>query len=143
MDLDLVPLRWTSPRGTSTGHLVGVGWALGHDEMPDRCDGGRHHHGWSHEDGLDSAGALGGGYDRAAVLRILKDRRFRCPRTDLVLMLKLSLLVDLGTMAPAGFSWVSPLSGRSGHAVGCVPYARRDELNPNHEMLPARVGFKP
>jgi adenosylcobinamide-GDP ribazoletransferase len=85
-----------------------------------------------HEDGLsDSADALGGGYDRAAVLRILKDSRigaFGALALILVLMLKLSLLVDLGTMAPAGFLLGQSLSRAVPvMQLGVQPYARRDD----------------
>ena len=85
-----------------------------------------------HEDGLsDSADALGGGYDRAAVLRILKDSRigaFGALALILVLMLKLSLLVDLAEMAPVGFLLGQSLSRAVPvMQLGVQPYARRDD----------------
>lgn len=85
-----------------------------------------------HEDGLaDSADALGGGYDRKTVLRILKDSRvgaFGALALFLVLMLKLSLLVDLGTLAPVGFLVGQSLSRAVPvMQLGVQPYARRDD----------------
>ena len=87
-----------------------------------------------HEDGLsDSADALGGGYDRASVLRILKDSRigaFGALALILALMLKLSLLVDLGAMAPVGFLLGQSLS-RAVPVIqlGVQSYARRDDAD--------------
>ena len=85
-----------------------------------------------HEDGLsDSADALGGGYDRASVLRILKDSRigaFGALALILALILKLSLLVDLGAMAPIGFLLGQSLSRAVPvMQLGVQPYARRDD----------------
>ena len=85
-----------------------------------------------HEDGLsDSVDALGGGYDRDTVLRILKDSRigaFGALALILVLMLKLSLLVDLGAMAPTGFLLGQSLSRAVPvMQLGVQPYARRDD----------------
>lgn len=57
-----------------------------------------------HEDGLaDTADALGGGYDRARVLAILKDSRigsFGGLALAATLLLRGALLVELGAMAP-------------------------------------------
>ncbi len=85
-----------------------------------------------HEDGLsDSVDALGGGYDRETVLHILKDSRigaFGALALILVLMLKLSLLVDLGAMAPLGFLLGQSLSRAVPvMQLGIQPYARRDD----------------
>jgi len=85
-----------------------------------------------HEDGLsDSADALGGGYDRASVLRILKDSRigaFGALALILVLALKLSLLVDLGVMAPVGLLLGQSLSRAVPvMQLGVQSYARRDD----------------
>ena len=85
-----------------------------------------------HEDGLsDSVDALGGGYDRETVLRILKDSRigaFGALALILVLMLKLSLLVDLGAAAPVGFLLGQSLSRAVPvMQLGIQPYARRED----------------
>ncbi|MEE2902866.1 MAG: adenosylcobinamide-GDP ribazoletransferase [Myxococcota bacterium] len=85
-----------------------------------------------HEDGLsDSVDALGGGYDRDKVLEILKDSRigaFGALALILALMLKISLLVDLGTMAPLGFLLGQSLSRAVPvMQLGVQPYARRDD----------------
>lgn len=85
-----------------------------------------------HEDGLsDSADALGGAYDRENVLRILKDSRigaFGALALILVLMLKVSLLVDLGIWAPMGLILGQSIS-RAVPVVqlGFQPYARRND----------------
>ena len=85
-----------------------------------------------HEDGLsDSVDALGGAYDRDNVLRILKDSRigaFGALALILVLKLKLSLLVDLGGMAPIGFLLGQSLSRAVPvMQLGVQPYARRED----------------
>jgi len=85
-----------------------------------------------HEDGLsDSVDALGGGYDRETVLRILKDSRigaFGALALILVLMLKLSLLADLGAAAPLGFLLGQSLSRAVPvMQLGIQPYARRED----------------
>ena len=85
-----------------------------------------------HEDGLsDSADALGGAYDKENVLRILKDSRigaFGALALILALMLKISLLVDLGEMAPIGLVLGQSLS-RALPVVqlGIQPYVRRED----------------
>ena len=79
----------------------------------------------------DSVDALGGAYDRENVLRILKDSRigaFGALALIFALLLKLSLLVDLGSMAPVGFllgqglSRVLPVV-----QLGFQSYSRRDD----------------
>jgi len=85
-----------------------------------------------HEDGLsDSIDALGGAYDRNNLLRILKDSRigaFGALALILALMLKISLLVDLGDMAPTAFILGQSLS-RALPVVqlGIQPYVRRKD----------------
>jgi len=85
-----------------------------------------------HEDGLsDSLDALGGAYDQENVLRILKDSRigaFGALALILVLMLKVSLLVDLGLLAPVGLILGQALS-RVVPVVqlGIQPYVRRED----------------
>ena len=85
-----------------------------------------------HEDGLsDSIDALGGAYDRNNLLRILKDSRigaFGALALILALMLKISLLVDLGDMAPTAFILGQSLS-RALPVVqlGIQPYVRRED----------------
>ena len=105
-DLDLVPLG-----GTGFGWFTGAGsdrlrWPFRFDPSHHRCEFQHPHYGGFHEDGLsDSVDALGGAYDRDNVLRILKDSRigaFGALALILALALKLSLLVDLGKMAPIG-----------------------------------------
>jgi len=85
-----------------------------------------------HEDGLsDSIDALGGAYDRDNVLRILKDSRigaFGALALILALMLKVSLLVDLGALAPVGLVLGQSLSrALPVMQLGLQPYARRDD----------------
>ena len=85
-----------------------------------------------HEDGLaDSVDALGGAYDPANVLRILKDSRigaFGALALILVLMIKLSLLIDLGSMAPIGFLLGQSLSRAVPvMQLGIQPYVRRED----------------
>ncbi len=85
-----------------------------------------------HEDGLsDSVDALGGAYDRDNVLRILKDSRigaFGALALILALMLKVSLLVDLGALAPVGLVLGQSLSrALPVMQLGVQPYARRDD----------------
>jgi len=85
-----------------------------------------------HEDGLaDSVDALGGAYDRENVLRILKDSRigaFGALALILALMIKLSLLVDLGAMAPVGFLLGQSLSRAVPvMQLGVQPYALRED----------------
>lgn len=133
--------KWISIWFPFVGLLLGalqvaIWWALdGHSDMT-RClfavTAGVIITGGFHEDGLaDSLDALGGGYDRAAVLRILKDSRigaFGALALVLVLMLKLSLLVDLGAMAPVGFLLGQSLSRAVPvMQLGVQPYARRDD----------------
>jgi len=85
-----------------------------------------------HEDGLsDSIDALGGAYDPDNVLRILKDSRigaFGALALILALLLKVSLLIELGTMAPVGFVLGQSLS-RALPVVqlGIQPYVRRED----------------
>ena len=85
-----------------------------------------------HEDGLsDSVDALGGAYDKENVMRILKDSRigaFGALALIVALMLKVSLLVDLGVLAPVGLILGQSLS-RALPVVqlGIQPYARRDD----------------
>jgi adenosylcobinamide-GDP ribazoletransferase len=85
-----------------------------------------------HEDGLsDSVDALGGAYDRENVMRILKDSRigaFGALALIVALMLKVSLLVDLGALAPVGFILGQSLSrALPVMQLGVQPYARRDD----------------
>ena len=85
-----------------------------------------------HEDGLsDSVDALGGAYDRDNVMRILKDSRigaFGALALIVALMLKVSLLVDLGVLAPVGLSLGQSLSrALPVIQLGIQPYARRDD----------------
>ena len=85
-----------------------------------------------HEDGLsDSVDALGGAYEREGVLRILKDSRigaFGALALVLILALKISLLVDLGTWAPFGLVLGQSLSrALPVIQLGFQPYARRDD----------------
>jgi adenosylcobinamide-GDP ribazoletransferase len=85
-----------------------------------------------HEDGLsDSIDALGGAYDPDNVLRILKDSRigaFGALALILALMLKVSLLVDLGVLAPIGFVLGQSLSrALPVIQLGIQPYVRRDD----------------
>ena len=85
-----------------------------------------------HEDGLsDSVDALGGAYDRENVMRILKDSRigaFGALALIVALMLKVSLLVDLGALAPVGFILGQSLSrALPVMQLGMQPYARRDD----------------
>lgn len=85
-----------------------------------------------HEDGLsDSIDALGGAYDPDNVLRILKDSRigaFGALALILALMLKVSVLVELGTMAPVGFILGQSLSrALPVIQLGIQPYVRRDD----------------
>lgn len=85
-----------------------------------------------HEDGLsDSVDALGGAYDRENVMRILKDSRigaFGALALIVALMLKVSLLVDLGVLAPVGFVLGQSLSrALPVMQLGMQPYARRDD----------------
>lgn len=87
-----------------------------------------------HEDGLsDSVDALGGAYDRENVLRILKDSRigaFGALALIFAVMLKVSLLVDLGALAPLGLVLGQSLSrALPVIQLGCQPYARRDDPN--------------
>lgn len=85
-----------------------------------------------HEDGLaDSADALGGAYDRDGVLRILKDSRigaFGAMALFFVLAARVSLLVELGPLAAAGFL-VGQSVSRALPVVqlGIQPYVRRDD----------------
>ena len=85
-----------------------------------------------HEDGLsDSIDALGGAYDPDNVLRILKDSRigaFGALALILALMLKVSILVEMGTMAPVGFILGQSMS-RALPVVqlGVQPYVRRED----------------
>ncbi|MEC9466159.1 MAG: adenosylcobinamide-GDP ribazoletransferase [Myxococcota bacterium] len=85
-----------------------------------------------HEDGLsDTVDALGGAYDRENVLRILKDSRigaFGALALIVALMLKVSLLVDLGSLAPVGLVLGQSLSrALPVMQLGLQPYARRDD----------------
>ena len=85
-----------------------------------------------HEDGLsDSVDALGGAYDRENVMRILKDSRvgaFGALALILALMLKVSLLVDLGWLAPVGLVLGQSLSrALPVIQLGLQSYARRDD----------------
>ena len=85
-----------------------------------------------HEDGLsDSVDALGGGYDRDNVMRILKDSRigaFGALALIVALLLKVSLLVDLGVLAPVGLILGQSLSrALPVIQLGIQPYARRDD----------------
>ena len=85
-----------------------------------------------HEDGLsDSIDALGGAYDRDNVLRILKDSRigaFGALALILALLLKVSLLVDLGKMAPVGLLLGQSLSrALPVIQLGIQPYVRRED----------------
>ena len=85
-----------------------------------------------HEDGLsDSVDALGGAYDKENVLRILKDSRigaFGALALILALMLKVSLLVDLGEMAPLGLILGQSLSrALPVIQLGIQPYVRRED----------------
>ena len=85
-----------------------------------------------HEDGLaDSFDALGGAYDRENVLRILKDSRigaFGALALVIVLLLKISLLVDLGVLAPIGLILGQSLSrALPVIQLGFQPYARPDD----------------
>ena len=85
-----------------------------------------------HEDGLsDSIDALGGAYDRNNLLRILKDSRigaFGALALILALMLKISLLVDLGDMAPTAFILGQSLSrALPVIQLGIQPYVRRED----------------
>jgi len=85
-----------------------------------------------HEDGLsDSVDALGGAYDRDNVMRILKDSRigaFGALALIVALMLKVSLLVDLGVLAPVGLVLGQSLSrALPVIQLGVQPYARRDD----------------
>ena len=85
-----------------------------------------------HEDGLsDSVDALGGAYDRDNVMRILKDSRigaFGALALIVALMLKVSLLVDLGVLAPVGLILGQSLSrALPVMQLGVQPYARRDD----------------
>ncbi len=85
-----------------------------------------------HEDGLaDTFDALGGAYDPENVLRILKDSRvgaFGALALMIVLMLKISLLVDLSVMAPLGLVLGQSLS-RAVPVIqlGFQSYVRRDD----------------
>ncbi len=87
-----------------------------------------------HEDGLaDTFDALGGAYDRDNVLRILKDSRigaFGALALVIVLMLKVSLLVDLSVMAPLGLILGQSLS-RAVPVIqlGFQPYVKRDDAD--------------
>ena len=85
-----------------------------------------------HEDGLsDSVDALGGAYDRENVMRILKDSRvgaFGALALIVAVMLKGSLLVDLGVLAPVGLVLGQSLSrALPVMQLGLQPYARRDD----------------
>ncbi len=85
-----------------------------------------------HEDGLsDSVDALGGAYDRDGVLTILKDSRvgaFGALALVLVILLKVSLLIDLGVWAPLGLVLGQSLSrALPVIQLGVQPYARRDD----------------
>ena len=85
-----------------------------------------------HEDGLsDSVDALGGAYDKENVMRILKDSRigaFGALALIVALMLKVSLLVDLGALAPVGLVLGQSLSrALPVIQLGIQPYARRDD----------------
>ena len=85
-----------------------------------------------HEDGLsDSVDALGGAYDRENVMRILKDSRigaFGALALIVALLLKVSLLVDLGGLAPVGLILGQSLSrALPVIQLGLQPYARRDD----------------
>ena len=85
-----------------------------------------------HEDGLsDSVDALGGAYDRENVMRILKDSRigaFGALALIVALMLKVSLLVDLGVLAPVGLVLGQSLSrALPVIQLGVQSYARRDD----------------
>ena len=85
-----------------------------------------------HEDGLsDSVDALGGAYDKENVMRILKDSRigaFGALALIVALMLKVSLLVDLGVLAPVGLVLGQSLSrALPVMQLGLQPYARRDD----------------
>jgi len=85
-----------------------------------------------HEDGLsDSVDALGGAYDRENVLRILKDSRigaFGGLALIFAIGLKVSLLVELGALAPIGFLLGQSLSrALPVMQLGVQPYARRED----------------
>ena len=85
-----------------------------------------------HEDGLsDSIDALGGAYDRNNLLRILKDSRigaFGALALILALILKISLLVDLGGMAPTAFVLGQSLSrALPVIQLGVQSYVRRED----------------
>jgi len=85
-----------------------------------------------HEDGLsDSIDALGGAYDPENVLRILKDSRigaFGALALILALMLKVSILVEMGAMAPVGFILGQSLSrALPVIQLGVQPYVRRED----------------
>ncbi|MEC7241259.1 MAG: adenosylcobinamide-GDP ribazoletransferase [Myxococcota bacterium] len=85
-----------------------------------------------HEDGLsDSVDGLGGGYDPETVLRIIKDSRvgaFGSLALFFVLLLKISLLVDLGASVAWGFVLGQSLS-RVVPVVqlAMIPYANAED----------------
>ena len=130
MDLDMVPAR-----GCLLGALYAAIWMglEGHSD-PTRAiivvTMGLLVTGGFHEDGLsDSVDALGGAYDRENVMRILKDSRvgaFGALALIVAVMLKVSLLVDLGVLAPVGLVLGQSLRGTAGDA-GLQPHARRDD----------------
>ncbi len=85
-----------------------------------------------HEDGLsDSVDGLGGGYEPESVLRIIKDSRvgaFGSLALFFVLLLKISLLVDLGASVAWGFVLGQSLS-RAVPVVqlAFIPYANAED----------------
>ena len=81
---------------------------------------------------------LGEGYDRDNVMRILKDSRigaFGALALIVALLLKVSLLVDLGALAPgrSGSGPVLVASPCRSCSWDCSPMPEGTTPNPNHE----------
>ena len=143
---------WFPLVGLLLGGIQVVAW-VGLEPLPDwpRCilvvATGILLTGCFHEDGLaDSADALGGGHDRDSTLAILKDSRigsFGATALFLVLFLKISLLMELGSAAPLGL-----LLGQSLSRVVPViqmslqPYARGEEEPSRSRDIVESGGFQ-
>jgi adenosylcobinamide-GDP ribazoletransferase len=92
-----------------------------------------------HEDGLaDTADALGGGYDRARVLAILKDSRigaFGGLALASTLLLRAALLVELGALAPAALVATQAASRMPPiWLMAVLPYATADAESKSRQI---------
>jgi adenosylcobinamide-GDP ribazoletransferase len=97
-----------------------------------------------HEDGLaDTADALGGGYDRAKVLAILKDSRigaFGGLAIASTLLLRAALLLELGALAPAALVATQAASRMPPiWLMAVLPYATADAESKSRQINRAGV----